>query len=266
MSLTFGGGPLTAPEQLRVNYRVEGPEHRLFAHPFPRRVRARAGGQAVLDTTDGLLVHETGHLPVLYVPDADLATGLLEPSGHRTHCPFKGDASYRHLAAGGRTVENAVWAYREPLPAAAWLEGLASLTWTAADTWLDEDEEVQGHLRDPYHRVDVRRSGRHVVVRVGGETVAETTRPALLSETGLPNRFYLPADDVRDGVLVASETTSVCPYKGTASYWHARVGDRRVDDAAWAYPHPLENALGVAGHVCFSGDAVETEVDGEVVG
>ena len=87
----------------------------------------------------------------------------------------------------------------------------------------DEDERVEGRLRDPYHRVDVRRSSRHVRVLLGGEVLADGTRPLLLSETGLPNRFYSPAADVRQDLLEPSDTHTVCQYKGTASYWSVRL-------------------------------------------
>ena len=106
------------------------------------------------------------------------------------------------------------------------------------DEWYDEDERVEGHLRDPYHRVDVRRSSRHVRVRLNdSDTVlAETSLPLLLSETGLPNRFYIPAEDVRQDLLEPSDTHTVCPYKGTASYWSVNAGDRKLTDAVLVLP------------------------------
>jgi uncharacterized protein (DUF427 family) len=78
------------------------------------------------------------------------------------------------------------------------------------DEWYDEDELAEGHLRDPYHRVDVRRSSRRVRVLLGDTVLVETSRPLLLSETGLPNCFYLPAADVREDLLDASDTHTVC--------------------------------------------------------
>lgn len=69
------------------------------------------------------------------------------------------------------------------------------------DAWYDEDEEIFGHLRDPYHRVDVRRTSQHVTVAAGDQVQAESTRAKVLSETGLPNRYYIPADDVHTDLL-----------------------------------------------------------------
>lgn len=93
------------------------------------------------------------------------------------------------------------------------------------DAWFDEDGEVQGHLRDPYHRVDVRESSRHARIAVDGVVVAETDRPQVLSENGLPNRYYIPPEQVRRELLEASATHAICPYKGTASYLTLRIGD-----------------------------------------
>lgn len=98
------------------------------------------------------------------------------------------------------------------------LSGLVLFYWDRVDHWYEEDEEVFKHARDPYHRVDALQSSRHVQVVVNGEIVADTKRPVLLFETGLPTRYYIPATDVRTDLLTATDTASVCPYKGTATY------------------------------------------------
>ncbi|TQM68690.1 uncharacterized protein (DUF427 family) [Actinomadura hallensis] len=255
MSLTMRPGPLSGSPGDAVNYTIQGPEHLLFMHDFPRRVRAVFAGETVLDTDRGRLLHETGLLPVLYVPEEDVRTDLLERTDRTTHCPFKGDAAYWTLRAGDRESENAVWAYPEPKAESAWLRGLMAFYWNRVDAWFDEDEEVRGHLRDPYHRVDARESSRHVRVLLKGEVVAETDRPKVLSETGLPNRFYIPAEDVRRDLLTRSEKRTVCPYKGEATYWSLDG----AEDAAWSYEEPLENALKVRGHLCFLHDAITVE-------
>ena len=260
MSLTLGGGPLAGRPAGAANYTIESPAHRLLFEPYPRRLRAVVGDRVVLDSTGGALLHETGILPVPYVPLADLDAGALERSQTTTHCPFKGDASYWSLHAGGRVVPDAVWAYEEPLGAAAWLRGYAALAWAKADAWLVEDEPVIGHLRDPYHRVDVLHSSRPVRVSAGGEVVADSGRPKLLYETGLPARVYVPRADVRPGALVPSETRTTCPYKGEARYWHLRAGGARIDDAAWSYDAPLPEAIKAAGDVCFGADGIDVEL------
>ena len=114
-----------------------------------------------------------------------------------------------------------------------------------------------GHLRDPYHRVDARASGRAVTVRLHGEVVAETRPPVVCSETGLPNRWYVPEVDVRPGVLGLSARHTVCPYKGTASYRGVAAGDHALADGAWGYPQPLDGVTALAGRWCFDGEGID---------
>ena len=259
MSLTLAPAPLsTAPGA--ANYTLDSPKHRLFLHPFPRRVRAELGGEVVLDTRRGQLLHETGLLPRLYVPEADVRLELLTPTDTSTHCPFKGDASYWTVRAGGKEAVDAFWTYAEPKEESSWLRGLLGMYEERFDRWLDEDEEIRGKLRDPYHRVDARRSSRHVRVLHDGAVVAETDRPVVVSETGVPNRFYVPREDVAVE-LQRSDTITHCPYKGEATYWSIPGGP----DAAWSYEAPLGEALTARGHLSFSGDDVVVEVDGERV-
>jgi uncharacterized protein (DUF427 family) len=261
MALTIGGGPLSSRPRDTVNYRIDGPAHRLLFDPFPRRVRAVFGGETVLDTTSGMLLHESNLLPQLYLPRADVREDLLTGTDHHTHCPFKGDASYWSVTVNGRTADKALWSYLDPLPAASWLRDHVALYWNSMDTWFDEDEEVAGHLRDPYHRVDVRSTSRYVQVLAGEEVVAESGRAVVLSETGLPNRYYLPANDVR-GELLDSSTHTVCPYKGTASYRSLSAPSGLITDAAWYYPEPMDGVRAIRGYLCFGTEGIETRVDG----
>jgi uncharacterized protein (DUF427 family) len=225
MTLTRGGGPLSTPHPADVNYTIEGPKHLLFLSPFPRRVRAEIGGETVADTTSGHLLHESNLGAVLYVPREDVSAELT-PSDTSTHCPFKGDAS--HWGING--VADAAWSYEDPLPPARWLKGMVAFYKEKVDRWFDEDEEVRG-LRDPYHRCDVRRRGDELI----------------LSETGLPNRVYVPRDSVT-GTVEPSQTTTYCPYKGDATYWNVDG----VADAAWSYEDPFDEVLAIKGHLSFA--------------
>jgi uncharacterized protein (DUF427 family) len=260
MSLTASPGPLSGHPPQTVNYRIDGPAHKLLMHEFPRRVRATFGGETVFDTVRATLVHETGLRPQVYVPRDDIRADPLRPTDHHTYCPFKGTASYWSVVAGDQVAENAIWSYPEPNPEAHWLLGYAGFYWNAMDEWYDEDERVEGHLRDPYHRVDVRRSSRPVRVQLAGTVLAESRRPLLLSETGLPNRYYLPATDVRQDLLEPSDTHTVCPYKGTASYWSVNAGDRKLTDAVWSYPAAEGDSAAVSGYLCFAHDDLTTEI------
>ena len=251
MSLTLPGAPLASEPPITTNYAIDGPRHRLLLQPFPRRVRARFAGEVVLDSTRGALLHESNIVPRLYVPLEDVRADLLERTDRSTHCPFKGDASYWSVRVGDRVAQNAVWTYEEPIDEASWLRGLVSIYPERMDAWLDEDEEVTG-LRDPYHRVDARRSSRRIEVRSDGQVLARSERPVVVAETGVPLRFYLPREDVA-AELRPSGTTRTCPYKGRASYWSLDG----VEDAACSYEEPLESMLTARGRVCFDPGKVE---------
>ena len=116
-------------------------------------------------------------------------------------------------------------------------------------------------LRDVVHRVSTEQSDLHVVVRHGGTLLAESRRPVLLHETGLRTRYYLPREDVRTELLEPSTTTSRCPWKGTASYWSARVGDERLEDVMWSYEDPIADVPAIKGLLCFYDERLDVVVE-----
>lgn len=263
MSLTFGTGPL-APRPAGVfNGSLGLPETVLFLDPYLPRVRALFDGETVADSLATKLLHESGRLPVFYFPLDDVRADLLEPSGTSVEVPSKGVASYRTLRGRKRAVTDAAWVFESPVEAAGFLAGHLAFDWTAIDEWFTEDELVLGHPRDPYSRIEVLRSTRHVRVLLDGELLADTRRAKILYETALPPRFYIPAADVRTERLVPSPNRSRCAYKGSASYWHVRVEDRLAEDLVWTYRDPAHDALPVADMLCFFNERVDLEVDGE---
>lgn len=266
MTLTRGRGPFGRNPAGVFNFTRSGPAHVLFLDPSPKRVRAVFGEETVADSREAKLLHETGSSPVWYLPLDDVRLDLMVPTDHHTHCPFKGDASYWSVQVGDRTVDNVAWSYPEPLASAPPIAGHIAFYHDRVDAWFEEDEKVIGHPRDPYHRIDVREGSSHVRVRVGGELVADTRRPKLLFETGLPVRYYLADADVRGELLEPAATTTICPYKGVATYESATIGGTTYSDVAWTYREPLTDAVRVAGHRSFMGDGVEVEVDGAVMG
>ncbi|WP_234430614.1 DUF427 domain-containing protein [Streptomyces sp. NRRL F-4489] len=98
------------------------------------------------------------------------------------------------------------------------------------------------------HRIAIEEGSDHVRVVVNGQLLAESRRPLLLSETGYPVRYYLPPEDVRTELLKPSATHTVCPFKGTASYWSLEQGP---EDIAWAYPEPHAQVAAIKDHFCF---------------
>jgi len=225
-----------------------------------KRVRAYLHGELVADTTAPLLVWEIPFYPAYYIPEADVRAELL-PSGRTDHSPSRGDARYSHIQVGGAVTEDAAWRYPEsPIEE---LRGAIRLDWEAMDAWFEEDEQIYVHPRSPYTRVDVLRSSRHVEVEVDGVKVADSVRPVLLFETGLPVRYYLPKTDVRLDLLTATETTSQCPYKGTAEYYTLTIDGTAHDDLVWWYRHPAQESAGIAGLVAFYNEKVDLIVDGD---
>jgi uncharacterized protein (DUF427 family) len=187
-------------------------------------------------------------------------TDLLEPDGGIAHSPSRGDGQTYTVTAGGKQAPGAAVRYADsPIPE---LRDLIRLDWGAMDAWFEEDEEVFTHPRDPYTRIDILPSSRHVRIEVGGVTVAESSNPTLLFETGLPVRYYLPKTHVRLDLLTHTDSESHCPYKGQAEYWSVRAGDTVHEDVAWSYPTPLPESLGVAGHIAFYDEKVDVFVDG----
>ncbi len=257
MSLTLGTGPLGGAPAGAFNFDLAGaaPPHRIYFADFLPRVRAVIAGHTVLDTVRAKLLYETAIPPRLYAPLEDFDAALLSRTDHSTHCPFKGDASYWSLGVNGASRENAVWAYEAPIEAAAWLEGFGSLYHDRADAWWVEDERVIGHLRDPFHRVDVLPSSRRVRITAEGQTLADSERASLLFETGVPVRAYVPRADVQ-APIEAAEKRSLCPYKGESRYWS--VGG--VDEVAWSYEYPRPEATGIAGRLAFDSELVNVQI------
>ena len=142
------------------------------------------------------------------------------------------------------------------------LRDLVRLDWHSMDAWFEEDEEVFTHPRDPYTRVDILASSRHVRVEVEGVTIGESASPRLLFETGLPVRYYLPKTHVRLDLLIPTDTVTHCPYKGRAEYWSVRVPDGVRDDLAWSYRTPLPESHKIAGLIAFYNEKVDVYVDG----
>ncbi len=252
----MGPFPLVAPST----------DQRFRWEPSQRRVRVVVDGVAIADSKHVMLLLEAGRLPIYYFPWADVRAETLERTDHTTDSDLKGTASYWTVRVGERTIENAAWSYEAPPATGPAIRGFVAFYWDLMDAWYEEEERAFAHARDPYKLIDVRQSSRRVRIELAGVTLAQTSRPRLLFETGLPVRYYIPPEDIRMDLLEPTATTSQCAYKGQASYWSARIGDHLYDDAAWTYPEPLALAAQVAGLVSFFQERVDAVVvDGELV-
>jgi uncharacterized protein (DUF427 family) len=267
---------------VRLRESLTSPMDELRFEPTEKRVRAELDGQTVVDSVRAVLVWEPRRVvPTYAVPADDLHGELvasLPPGGPAPEATtgfaipdvtalrvFDPRIPFAVRRTAGEPVELRAEGLGRTLagfrPADADLAGYVVLDFAGADRWLEEDEEISGHPRDPFHRVDVRASSRHVRLSLDGRLLAESTRPALVFETMLPPRYYLPRDDVAAG-LIASDTHTWCPYKGGASYFSVDLGDRVVDDLAWSYPDPLPDAVELGGRIAFFDERVDVVVDG----
>jgi uncharacterized protein (DUF427 family) len=244
----------------RAKTETKSERGRIRIEPGAKRVRAYLGSEVVVDTLHPILVWEAPYYPTYYFPIADVRTELLEADGDVAHSPSRGDGRTFTVRAGGKEAPAAALRYENsPIEE---LRNLIRVDWDSMDAWFEEDEEVFTHPRDPYTRVDILPSSRHVRVEVDGVTIAESTSPRLLFETGLPVRYYLPKTHVRMDLLTPTDTVSYCPYKGDAQWWSVRAGDRVHEDFAWSYRTPLPESQKIAGLVAFYNEKVDIYVDG----
>ncbi|HEX3965477.1 MAG TPA: DUF427 domain-containing protein [Trebonia sp.] len=229
--------------------------------PGAKRVRGYLAGRLVADTTRPFLVWEVPYYPAYYLPLADVVADLV-PTGKTEHSPSRGEAEVFDVQVEGATARAA--ASRYPGSPLEKLRDLVRLDWGAMDEWLEEDEPVYTHPRDPYTRVDILGSSRHVRVELDGVTVADCGRPRILFETGLPPRHYMPLSDIRMDLLRPSDTHTSCPYKGTAAYWSVDTGHGLHRDIVWIYRTPLPESQKIAGLACFYNEKVDLYLDGEL--
>lgn len=231
------------------------------AAPTSKRIRALVKGKPVADSQRARIVWFGPVARTYAVPAEDLRGRVGEISGTYDDI-IAGAVPSAPLDLDGRLVPDAVLAPKD----AKGLDGEVVLNWAAMDAWFEEDDEVFVHPHDPKHRIDVRRSSRHVVVELDGERIAESRRPSLLFETHLPPRYYLPPLDVRLDLLEESESKTACAYKGFARHMHARTTTRRHEDIAWTYPASFPEAEPVQGLIAFYQERTDVSVDGESIG
>lgn len=252
--------------------------------PIEKRIRAMLGDATVIDTTRALLVWEPKRVVPTYAVHVDDVAGDIQaapPADGGDVSSFGVDAMSAPQLAGRPVLDPGVPFHvrateGEPLTiraaglevaafraaAADALDGYVIVDFDGFDAWYEEDERNLGHPRDPFHRIDIVRSSRHVRVERDGVVLAESSRPHLLFEPPLPVRYYLPPEDVRADLLEPSDTRSLCAYKGRA--WYFSVADE--PDVAWTYPEPLREAAEITDRVAFFNEFVDIVVDGTPLG
>jgi uncharacterized protein (DUF427 family) len=231
--------------------------------PVPRRVRATLRNVTIVDSTRALYVWETPYYPQYYIPLDDVASEALDEEEEGTQDSSRGEVSLHALRVGDLHRPRAAKVLKKSK-----VDGLSDTVrfeWSALDAWFEEDERVFVHPRNPYIRVDALRSTRKVRVELDGVVLAESSSPVMVFETGLPTRYYINPTEVNFSHLFATDTTTECPYKGTANrYWSLKIGDEVHTDLAWAYDFPVRELQPIAGMIAFYNERVDIFVDGDL--
>jgi len=224
-----------------------------------KRVRTYVDGELVADTLAPLLVWEAPYYPTYYFPAADVRAELV-PTGTTERSASRGTGEVFDVVTARRTVPAAARRYTDS-PFVE-LRDAVRLDWAAMDEWMEEDEPVYTHARDPYTRVDILASSRSVRIELDGVVLAESHSPRILFESHLPPRYYLPLCDLRLELFRPSPTVTHCPYKGAASYLTLDLAGQTYPDFAWIYRSPLPESQKVAGLACFYNEKVDLFIDG----
>ena len=232
--------------------------------PTARHIRVKFGGEIVADSRNVMLMIESAYEMNYYFPEKDVRMDLLKQSDQSENSGYKGKSIHWHVNVGGKIAENAAWSFVEDKEKRPDLRGMIAFQWDVMDSWHEEDEQVFGHARSPYHRVDTIQSSRNIRVELDGVTVAESKRPMLLFETGLPTRYYIPLEDIIQDYLKPSDSQTICPYKGFASYWSLQVNGQSHQDLAWYYSEPYPESAKIGGLVSFYNEKLDIYVDGEL--
>jgi uncharacterized protein (DUF427 family) len=258
MGLSWQQGPL-APGAIGKFLTPDPlPERMLFAEPLRRRMRVQFGGAWIADSEEVLLLHEPGRYPVAYFPLRDTAQEVLQPSEHVTRHRDLGQTSWYSVRAGGHSKPRAAWEHIELPDHAGELKGRVAFAWRAMDAFYEEAERIVGHAADAYHRIDIRQTSRHLVVRSGGRVVADSAGPLVLYESGFAPRWYVPRGDVDEAALSPATGQTFCPYKGLANYYDVGASPK----AAWSYEDAWCEVRRICGLVSFEPDKVDVHLDG----
>jgi len=241
------------------------PDHRTEFEASPRRVRVYFNRQLIADSEAMMLLRESNHLPLYYFPKKDVKMDLLRPSDHTTHSDLKGESLFWHVQVEDKIANNAAFTFHNPPKDGPNLEDYVAFKWHEMDAWFEEDEEVFVYARDPYKRIDILDSSRQIEIVIGDTQVANTKRPRLLFETGLPTRYYIPKHDTRMDLLEISDKVSLCPYKGKAHFYSVQLKDKVHEDLVWTYQYPNSECAKIQGLLSFLNEKVDIYENGKLL-
>lgn len=257
MGLAWQQGPLATGSVGHFLTEQPPPARLLYAEPLRRRMRVRFAGRWIADSQDVIVLHEPGRYPVAYFPLVDVETGILLVEERLTQHKDLGGTQWLTVKVGEREAGHAAWQHTALPPHASVLEGRLAFAWRAMDAFYEEDERIVGHATDAYHRIDIRSTSRHLIVRHGEQMIADTRRPLALYESGFAPRWYVPREDIDESLLEIADTQTFCPYKGICSYYD--IGGRKR--AAWSYLNAWSEVTRVTDLVSFEPDKIDVYLD-----
>ena len=257
MGLSWQQGPLAPGAIGRFLVPEPLPKRLLYVEPLRRRMRVRFGGVWIADSEHVLLFFEPGRYPVAYFPQADISPEVLERNGYSTKHADLGPTSWFVVKAGGSRATRAAWQHTDLPSYASDLRERIAFAWRAMDAFYEEEERIVGHAADSYHRIDIRQSARHLVVRDRDRLIADSKRPLVLYESGFAPRWYVPRADIDESALTLVEHRTFCPYKGLCSYYD--IGDARL--AAWSYHEAYPEVARISDLMSFEPDIVSVHLD-----
>jgi len=257
MGLAWQQGPLSEGSLGTFLSPTPLPERLLFAEPLRRRMRVNFAGTWIVDSEDVVLLHEPGRYPVAYFLQSDIAPSVLVPSETVTEHRDLGPTAWYTVAVGDTGKARSAWRHTALPEYAKVLEGRVAFAWRGMDAFYEEEERIVGHAADLYHRNDIRRASRHLVVKAGDRVVADTRAPLALYESGFAPRWYVPRTDIDEAALTPVEFQTFCPYKGACSYYDVAG----VPRAAWYYPKAWEEVARVRDLVSFEPDKLTVTLD-----
>jgi uncharacterized protein (DUF427 family) len=259
MGLAWQQGPLATGSVGHFLTAQPLPPRLLFAEPLRRRMRVRFADRWIADSEDVILLHEPGRYPVAYFPRGDIEQEVLIAEDRVTSHQDLGDTKWFTVKVAGREAQHGAWQHITLPQHAGVLDGRLAFAWRSVDAFYEENERIVGHAADAYHRIDIRSTSRHLVVKDGEQVIADTHHPLALYESGFAPRWYVPREDIDESVLERVDGQTFCPYKGIASYYD--VGPHKR--AAWSYINAWTEVGRVTNLVSFEPDKIDVYLDGK---
>ncbi len=231
-----------------------------FEH-VPKWIRVLFDNRFIADSKKAKLFLP-GAVPYYYFSKQDVEMDMLKTTNKSKESKLLGEAVIYDIKSGEKIAKEAAWNYPEPVSDDLDISDYISFDWQQMDGWFEEAEEIFVHPHNPYHRIDILQSTRHVKVVIMDEVIAETNAPVLLFETGLPTRYYFPKLDVRSKYLQKSKLKTGCAYKGWASYYTVKIGNQEAKNVCWHYDFPASEMSKIATLIAFFNERVDIYVDG----